>query len=174
MAVKVGEKAPYFKGQAVIGGDFKDIDLDSYRGKWVVLFFWPLDFTFVCPTEIREFNAHYEEFKKLGAEVIGASTDSVYCHKAWIEHGLGDIQFPLLSDNTHEISEAYGILVRDQGVALRGTFIIDPEGIVRSYTVNDLAVGRSVKETLRVLQALQTGELVPCEWEPGKETLGKA
>lgn len=173
MAIRIGNKAPDFKGQAVIGRDFKEIELSSYRGKWVVFFFWPLDFTFVCPTEIRSFNEHYEEFKKLGAEVIGASVDSIYTHKAWIEHGLGDIRFPLLSDITHEISDAYGVLSDNKGVAVRGTFIIDPEGIVRSYTINDLSTGRSVKETLRTLQALQTGDLTPCEWHPGRETLGK-
>ncbi|NIM18772.1 MAG: redoxin domain-containing protein [Candidatus Latescibacteria bacterium] len=151
MSVKVGEKAPEFKGQAVVNGEFKDIKLSDFQGKWVVLFFWPLDFTFVCSTEIRGFNEHYGEFKKLGAEVVGASTDSVYTHKAWIEHGLGDVQFPLLSDTSLEVSDAYDVLVKDKGIALRGTFIIDPEGIVRSYTINDLDTGRSITETLRTL-----------------------
>jgi alkyl hydroperoxide reductase subunit AhpC len=174
MAVKVGKPVPDFKAQALIDGEFKDIELSQFRGKWVVLFFYPLDFTFVCPTEIREFEKHYQEFKELGAEVIAASTDSVYSHLAWTEHGLGKVSFPWIGDTNLEVSRLFGVLVEEQGVALRGTFIIDPEGVLKSVTINDLAVGRSVKETLRVLQALQTGDLVPCDWEPGKETLGKA
>ncbi len=109
-------------------GEFKEVKLSDYKGKWVVLFFYPLDFTFVCPTEIKAFNEKYEEFKKMGAEVITASTDSVYSHKAWQEAGLGKLKFPHLADTAHHISRAYGVLIEDKGIALRGTFVIDPEG----------------------------------------------
>lgn len=172
MSAKVGQKAPDFQGQAVMpNGEFKTIKLSDYKGKWVVLFFYPLDFTFVCPTEIQGFNASYEDFAKEGAEVITCSTDSVYSHKAWQEHGLGKLKFPHLEDTNHQISRAYGVLIEDKGIALRGTFLIDPEGIVRSATINDTAVGRSVEETLRLLRAFKTGKLVPCDWKPGQKTL---
>ena len=172
MELKVGKPAPDFKAQALMpDGSFKDVKLADYKGKWVVLFFYPLDFTFVCPTEIQGFDAHYEAFRKLGAEVLTASTDSVYSHKAWTEHGLGKIKFPMIGDTGHEVSRAFGVLVDDKGIALRGTFIIDPNGIVRSAVVHDLSVGRSVDETLRTLQAFQTGELTQCGWKPGEKTL---
>ena len=174
MGAQVGKPVSDFTAQALANGGFKEVKLSDYRGKWVVLFFYPLDFTFVCPTEIQGFNKHYEAFKKLGAEILGASTDSVYSHKAWTEHGLGTVKFPLLGDTAQEVSRNFGVLVEDKGIALRGTFLIDPEGILRSSVINDLPVGRSVQETLRTLQALQTGELVQCEWQPGEKTLGKA
>lgn len=171
---RIGRPAPDVKAQALMSdGSFKDVKLSDYRGKWVVLFFYPLDFTFVCPTEIRGFNNHYEEFKRLGAEVLTASTDSVFSHKAWVEHELGKVKFPMIGDTSHELSRAFGVLVDEKGIALRGTFLIDPQGVARSAVVNDLAVGRSVDETLRTLQAFQTGELTPCEWAPGQKTLGK-
>lgn len=170
--LQVGRKAPDFSAEALIGKEFKTINLGDYKGKWIVLFFYPLDFTFICPTEIREFSKRHEEFVKLNGQVLGASTDSVYSHLAWTKE-LGELNYPLLSDNTHEISRNYGILLEDKGVALRGTFIIDPEGILRYQLVHDLSVGRSVSETLRVLQALQTGELCGIEWKPGEQTLGK-
>jgi peroxiredoxin (alkyl hydroperoxide reductase subunit C) len=169
----IGRPAPAFAGQAVMpDGSITTMALADFRGKWLVLCFYPLDFTFVCPTELRGFNQRHKGFAELNAEVIGVSVDSVYAHLAWIEHGLGDIQFPLLSDITKHISRDYGVLVEDSGVALRATLLIDPEGIIRSLTVNDLAVGRGVEETLRLLRALQTGELTPCDWEPGQATLG--
>ena len=174
MSIRVGDTVPSIKVQALVaGGKFETVDLasSSYRGKWLVLFFYPLDFTFVCPTEIKGFNSRYEEFRKLGAEVLTASTDSVFSHKAWTEHGLGQVKFPMLGDTNHNLSEAFGVLVSDKGVALRGTFIIDPEGKVRSAVINDLSVGRSVDETLRTLQAFQTGELCGCEWKPGQQTI---
>lgn len=172
MAVKVGQKAPEFQGQAVMpDGSFKTIKLSDYKGKWVVLFFYPLDFTFVCPTELRAFNEKYGEFTQENAEVITCSTDSVYSHKAWQEHGLGKLKFPHLEDTSLQISRAYGVLIEEKGIALRGTFVIDPEGVVKSVTVNDTAVGRSVDETLRTLQAFKTGKLVPCDWKPGQKTL---
>ncbi|MGH8064581.1 MAG: peroxiredoxin [Candidatus Entotheonellia bacterium] len=172
--LQIGWPAPAFKGQvAMTDGAIKEIALADYRGQWVVLCFYPLDFTFVCPTELRGFNHCYKEFIDLKAEVIGISVDSVYTHLAWIAHGLGGLQFPLLSDLTKQISRDYGVLLEDSGVALRATVLIDPEGIVRSFTVNDLAVGRGVDETLRLLRAFQTGELTPCNWEPGQATLGR-
>lgn len=171
--VKVGEPAPDFKMEGVMGREFVEASLSQYRGKWVVFFFWPLDFTFVCPTEIKEFSKRYAEIKALNGEVLGASVDSKYSHLAWVDD-IGEQAYPLLSDITKEVSRAYGVLDEAQGIALRGTFIIDPEGIVRWMVVSDLNVGRSVEETIRVLKALQTGELCPVEWEPGEETLGQA
>ena len=170
----VGQHAPQFKAQAYTDGQIKDVSLSDYKGKWVVLFFYPLDFTFVCPTEILEFSKHAEEFKKKNAQLIGASIDSVYSHKGWCEQGgLGKLNFPLISDLTKKISKDYGVLLEDKGISLRGTFVIDPEGKVRAATVHDLQVGRSVDETLRVLTAFQTGELCPVGWTPGQKTLGK-
>lgn len=171
--VKMGEPAPDFKMEGVMGREFVEASLSQYRGKWVVFFFWPLDFTFVCPTEIKEFSKRYAEIKALNGEVLGASVDSKYSHLAWVDD-IGEQAYPLLSDITKEVSRAYGVLDEAQGIALRGTFIIDPEGIVRWMVVSDLNVGRSVEETIRVLKALQTGELCPVEWEPGEETLGQA
>ena len=168
MSIKVTEKVSDFKAEAYYpDGDMKPLDFSTYRGKWAVVFFWPLDFTFVCPTEINGFNQRFEEFRKLGAEVIGVSTDSVFSHKAWVENGLGKVRFPLIGDTNHAVSNLFGVLLENKGIALRGTFIIDPQGIVKSSVVNDLPVGRSVEETLRTLQAFQTGELTGCEWKPG-------
>jgi alkyl hydroperoxide reductase subunit AhpC len=170
----VGNQAPDFEleGIARSGDEFKTFRLSGFRGKWVVLFFYPLDFTFICPTEITGFSKQYAEFETLNAAVLGVSTDSVHSHKAWLKE-LGDLNYPLLSDMTHDVSHAYGVLLEDRGIALRGTFVIDPDGICRYALYHDNGVGRSVKETLRVLAALQTGDLCPVEWEPGKATLGK-
>ena len=173
MSVQVGQKAPDFQGQALLpNGEFKEVKLSDYKGKWVVLFFYPLDFTFVCPTEIQGFNEKYEEFKKMGAEVITCSTDSVYSHKAWQESpSLGKLKFAHLADTAHHISRAYGVLIEDKGIALRGTFVIDPEGNLKHATINDTAVGRNVDETIRTLAAFETGKLTGCNWTPGKKTL---
>ena len=171
MSIRVGSKAPDFKIEGIYGGKFDEFNLSDYKGKWVVLFFYPLDFTFVCPTEIREFSSRVNEFEKLNAQVLGVSVDSKYSHKAWIEGDLGDISYPLLSDLTKKVSDGYGVLLEDLGRALRGTFIIDPEGVVRWMVVSDLDTGRSVSETLRSLAALQTGELCGVEWQPGEKTL---
>ncbi len=171
---QVGKPAPEFDVEAVVkGGDFKNIKLQDQKGKWVVLFFYPLDFTFICPTEITEFSSKHEAFEKLDSVVFGCSTDSVHSHKAWLKE-LGELNYPLLSDNNHSMSIDYGVLIENQGIALRGTFIIDPEGILRYALYHDLGVGRSTDEVLRVLGALQTGELCPASWAPGKNTLGKA
>ncbi|OYD07492.1 peroxiredoxin [Paludifilum halophilum] len=152
------------------------VKLSDYEGQWLILFFYPLDFTFVCPTEITALSDRYEEFEDLDCEIIGVSTDSVHSHRAWIktprdENGLGDVKYPLASDITHKVSRDYGVLIEEEGVALRGLFIIDPEGILRYQVVSDNNIGRSVDETLRVLQALQTGGLCPSDWKPGQKTL---
>lgn len=170
--LQVGQRVPDFTAQALLAdGSFKEVKLADYKGKWLVLFFYPLDFTFVCPTEIQSFNQHYAEFKKLNADIVAASTDSVYSHKAWVESGLGKVQFPILGDTNHRVARNFNVLLEDKGIALRGTFIMDPNGILKSAVVNDLPVGRSVEETLRTLQALQTGKLTGCGWQPGQKTL---
>jgi alkyl hydroperoxide reductase subunit AhpC len=171
---KVGKPAPSFAMDAVLNREFKNVRLVDYRGKWVVLFFYPLDFTYVCPTEITGFDKAFDAFKKLNAIVLGASVDSKYSHLAWIERGdLGTLRFPLLSDITKEVSRSYGCLDEEQGVALRALFIIDPNGNLQYQVVHNLSVGRNIDEVLRVLEALQTGELCPLGWKPGQKTLGK-
>jgi len=171
--IQIGKPAPDFTAQAVVDGKIKDVSLKDYKGKWVVLFFYPLDFTFVCPTEIQGFNTKHDEFVKANCQVLGASVDSVYSHMDWMKD-LGQLKFPLISDMTKRISRDYGILLEEKGISFRGAFIIDPEGILRSYTVNDLSVGRNVEEVIRIVQAFQTGELCPVGWKPGEKTLGKA
>jgi alkyl hydroperoxide reductase subunit AhpC len=179
MPAQVQKEAPDFTATAVINEEFKTIKLSDYRGKYVVLFFYPLDFTFVCPTEIIAFNDRLGEFHARGAEVLGCSIDSQFSHLAWIrtpreEGGLGGLKYPLISDLTKKISSDYGVLL-DSGVALRGTFIIDKQGIIRAITIHDLPLGRSVDETLRVLDALQFyeqhGEVCPAEWKKGQPTI---
>ncbi|MBK8394286.1 MAG: peroxiredoxin [Leptospiraceae bacterium] len=176
---QVTSPAPDFTAEAVIGSEFKDIKLSQYKGKWVVLFFYPLDFTFVCPTEIVEYDAKLDEFQKIGAEVIGVSIDSTFSHLAWKktprkEGGIGDIKYPLVSDITKQISRDFGVLL-DSGVALRGTFIIDPQGIIRQATVNDLPVGRNIDEAIRLVKAFQFnekhGEVCPANWNEGGKTM---
>lgn len=174
-SAKVQQPAPHFSGVAVVDGDFKEIKLNDYQGKYLVLFFYPLDFTFVCPTEILAFSSKIKDFKSLNSEVVGVSVDSHFSHLAWLnterKHGgLGGLQFPLLSDITKEISKDYGVLLEKDGIALRGLFIIDPNGIVRQITINDLPVGRNVEEVLRLLKAFQYhekhGEVCPANWDP--------
>lgn len=174
---KVQHPAPAFKGTAVVNKDFKEIQLDDYKGKYLVLFFYPLDFTFVCPTEIIAFSDRIKEFKALDAEVVGVSVDSHFSHLAWINTdrkngGLGKLEYPLLADLTKQISRDYGVLLEDAGISLRGLFIIDPNGVVRQITINDLPVGRSVDETLRLIKAFQFfekhGEVCPANWDPEK------
>jgi alkyl hydroperoxide reductase subunit AhpC len=175
---KVGEFAPGFSLDALVGTEkgkeFRRVTLGEYRGKWVVLFFYPMDFTFVCPTEIKGFNAALDEFKKLDAVVLGVSTDSKYSHLAWVQRGeLGALHFPLLSDLKKETAISYGCLDEKEGVALRALYIIDPQGVLQYQVVHNLDVGRSVDETLRVLEALQTGSLCPVGWHPGDKTIPK-
>lgn len=172
-SVKIGEKVSEFHAEAYQAGKFTHWKSSDAKGKWIVLFFYPLDFTFVCPTEIRGFAKKEAEFHKLNAVVVSASTDSVHSHKAWFERDLPEVKFPILADTTHAVSRLFGVLKEDQGIAYRGTFIIDPEGVLRYAVISDLSVGRSVDETVRVLIALQSGELCPVEWKPGEKTLGK-
>ncbi|MDR3108149.1 MAG: peroxiredoxin [Planctomycetaceae bacterium] len=178
MSVLVTKAAPIFKTQAVMPkGTFQEVSLTDYRGKYVILFFYPLDFTFVCPTEIIAFSDVIPEFEKLGVQILGCSIDSQYSHLAWINTprnlgGLGGIKYPLLSDLDKSIAESYGVL-QPQGVALRGLFLIDKEGIVRHEVVNDLPLGRNVDEALRMVKALQfyekNGEVCPANWNEGKK-----
>ncbi|KAF8786003.1 peroxiredoxin 1-like [Argiope bruennichi] len=175
----VSKPAPDFKATAVVNGSFKDISLQDFKGKYLVLFFYPLDFTFVCPTEIIAFSEKAKEFRSLNTEVVAVSVDSHFSHLAWIntprkKGGLGSMDIPLLSDLSKKISKDYGVLL-DAGIALRGLFIIDPKQIVRQSTVNDLPIGRSVDETLRLVKALQFhekyGEVCPANWKPDSPTI---
>ncbi len=175
---KVGQPAPDFDMASTknIEKLNENVKLSDYKGKWLVLLFYPLDFTFVCPTELTTFSDRYDDFEGIGADVIGVSTDSVFSHRAWLntprdKGGVEGLRYPLASDQTKEVSRAYGVLIEEQGVALRGLFVIDPEGILRYAVVHDLNVGRSAEETLRVIQALQTGGLCQAEWKPGQETI---
>uniref|UniRef100_A0A2P2LDE9 thioredoxin-dependent peroxiredoxin n=1 Tax=Rhizophora mucronata TaxID=61149 RepID=A0A2P2LDE9_RHIMU len=178
----VGNKAPDFEAEAVFDQEFIKVKLSEYIGKkYVILFFYPLDFTFVCPTEITAFSDRYAEFEKLNTEILGVSVDSAFSHLAWIQTdrksgGLGDLKYPLISDVTKSISKSYGVLIPDQGIALRGLFIIDKEGVIQHSTINNLAIGRSVDETLRTLQALQyvqenPDEVCPAGWKPGEKSM---
>ncbi|TFK01350.1 N-myc proto-oncogene protein [Platysternon megacephalum] len=176
----VGKPAPGFHATAVVDGAFKEIKLSDYKGKYVVLFFYPLDFTFVCPTEIIAFSERAEDFRKLRCEILGASVDSHFTHLAWVntprkEGGLGTINIPLLSDLTRSMATDYGVLKEDEGITYRGLFIIDGKGVLRQITVNDLPVGRSVEEVLRLVQAFQYtdthGEVCPAGWHPGSDTI---
>jgi alkyl hydroperoxide reductase subunit AhpC len=180
MTPQVQQKAPDFTAKAVVGHDFQDISLADYRGKFVVLFFYPLDFTFVCPTEIVAFSERIKEFEKRNAQVIGVSVDSPYTHLAWKktprkDGGLGDILYPLVSDLNRCVSSSYGVLLEQEGIALRGLFVIDREGVIRHVTVNDLPLGRNIDEVLRLLDALQSyerhGEVCPANWRPGAATI---
>jgi peroxiredoxin (alkyl hydroperoxide reductase subunit C) len=177
----VGLAAPDFTATAVVDQEFKEISLAQYRGKYVVLFFYPLDFTFVCPTEITAFSDRYAEFSSRNTEVLGVSVDSQFSHLAWVQTdrkngGLGDIAYPLVADLNKTIARDYQVLDEDAGIALRGLFIIDPDGVVMHSTINNLPVGRSVDETLRVLQAFQyvqshPDEVCPANWTPGEKTM---
>lgn len=175
MPAFVTKEAPDFSATAVINEDFKTVKLSDYRGKYVVLFFYPLDFTFVCPTEIIAFSDKIEEFRKRGAEVLGCSVDSQYSHLAWIQKprsdgGLGGLKYPLIADITKKISADYGVLT-EAGIALRGTFLIDRNGVLRHALINDLPLGRNIDEAIRMIDALhffeQHGEVCPANWKPG-------
>lgn len=181
MTIRVGQPAPDFAATAVFDQEFQEVKLSQYRGKYVVLFFYPLDFTFVCPTEITAFSDRYEEFSSKDTEVLGVSVDSEYSHLAWLQTdreagGLGDIAYPLVSDLNKTIAKAYNVLDEEAGVAVRGLFIIDPDGVIMHATVNNLPVGRNVDETLRVLQAFQyirshPDKVCPADWTPGGPTM---
>ena len=175
---KVGEPAPYFEMLSTKNMETLDevVTLEDYKGKWLILFFYPYDFTFVCPTEILALSDQDEEFQQLHTEILGVSTDSVFSHRAWLltpqeKNGIQGTKFPLASDNTHVVADAYGVLVEEEGAALRGLFIIDPEGILQYSVVYNMNVGRSVDETLRVLEGLQAGGLCGANWTPGEDLL---
>ncbi|MBI2394665.1 MAG: peroxiredoxin [Deltaproteobacteria bacterium] len=178
--ITIGDQFPRYSLEAVVsrepGKEFARETEGSHPGKWRVVFFWPMDFTFVCPTEIAEFGRKNSELQDRDAQVLGVSTDTHYVHLAWRNShpDLKDLPFPMLADTRRELSQACGILHKQDGVALRATFIVDPEGVVRWVNVNDLDVGRNVDEVLRVLDALQTGELCPCNWKKGDDTLRAA
>lgn len=176
----MGQMAPDFEAPAVIDGEIRNISLSDYRGKYVVLFWYPKDFTFVCPTEIIAFSDRFKEFDAIDCQVIAASTDTEECHLAWIKTprnrgGLGYTQIPIVADTTKAIAARYGVLLEKAGIALRGLFIINPEGVIQQITINDLPIGRSVDETLRLVQAIQFhakyGEVCPANWKPGDKTI---
>ncbi len=180
-SIRVNQNAPDFTATAVLDKEFKTIKLSDYRGQYVILFFYSLDFTFVCPTEIIAFSDRYEEFKKLNTAILAVSVDSEFSHLAWLETdrqsgGLGNIKYPLISDLKKEISTAYNVLDPETGIALRGLFIIDKDGIIQHATINNLAFGRNVDETLRTLQAIQYVQshpdaVCPAGWQPGDKTM---
>jgi len=173
----VGHQFPKFSMKATVSSDintaFTDISNDSYKDKWLVVFFWPKDFTFVCPTEIAEFGKLTKEFADRDAQVLGASVDSEFVHLAWRQHKeeLNALPFPMLADVKRELSDALGIIDPAEGVSQRATYVVDPQGIIRFVMVTDLSVGRNVKEVLRVLDALQTDELCPCNWNKGDDVI---
>jgi peroxiredoxin (alkyl hydroperoxide reductase subunit C) len=169
--MKVGEKAPGFNMEAYWNGEMKRIKSSDFAGKWIVLFFYPRDFTFVCPTELRALANREGDFQKENAQIVGASTDSAYSHKAWFEKDLPNVKYPVLADTGHTLAKDYGVLIEEDGTALRGTFIISPDGVLQYSVVSNLNVGRSVDETLRVLCALKSGGLCPVEWKKGEKTL---
>lgn len=179
--LRVGQAAPDFTATAVHDQEFQTVHLSNYRGKYVVLFFYPLDFTFVCPTEITSFSDRYEDFKSKNTEVLAVSVDSEFSHLAWTQSdrktgGVGDLNYPLVSDIKKEISAAYNVLDPEAGIALRGLFIIDKDGVIQHATINNLAFGRNVDETLRTLQAIQyvqahPDEVCPAGWQPGDKTM---
>lgn len=180
-SVLIGKKAPFFRGQAAHKGKIvSDFSLDLFQNQYVLLFFYPLDFTFVCPTEILEFERYLDQFKELEAQVIGCSVDSVFSHLAWMntpvsQGGIAGITYPLLSDLNKEISRDYHVLKEDEGIAFRGLFLIDKKGIIRHQLVNDLPLGRSIDEALRMLKALifhtKHGEVCPANWNSGKKSM---
>ena len=178
VTAKVGQPAPDFDMLSTKNMETltENVKLSDYAGKWLILLFYPLDFTFICPTELTAFSDRIDELNGIGAEVIGISTDSVHSHRAWIntpreENGVAGMQYPLASDTGGKLARAFNILVEEENIALRGLYIINPEGILQYAVVHDLNIGRSVDETLRVLQGLQTGGLCSADWTPGQENL---
>lgn len=174
----INGKAPEFEAKAFQNDEIKIVKLDKYKGKWVVLFFYPADFTFICPTELGELADYYEELKKMNVEVLSISTDTVFTHKAWWDHSatIKKIKFPMVADTNGQICRAYGTYIAEEGLSLRGTFIIDPDGILKAFELHDNSIGRSTKELIRKIKAAQFvrehgGEVCPASWEPGKSTL---
>ncbi len=176
--IEINQMAPTFIAEAFYDNEIKKISLKDYRGKWVVLFFYPADFTFVCPTELNELADNYKKFKELGAEILSVSTDTVFVHKAWHDSSekIKKIKFPMVADPSHKISWDYGVLISEEGVALRGTFLIDPDGILKLYEVHDNSIGRNIQELIRKIEAAKFtrengGEVCPSSWKPGEKTL---
>lgn len=176
--VKINQQAPEFIAEALINNNIKRISLSDYRGKWIILFFYPADFTFVCPTELGELADKYEEFKSLGAEIISISTDTVFVHKAWHDTSplIKKINFPMLADPTHEICKDYETYIEEEGISLRATFLVDPKGIIKAFEFHNNDIGRSSEELIRKLHAAKftsenKGNVCPMNWKPGKETL---
>lgn len=176
--VKIGEVVENFEVKAYQNDEIKTIKLSDYKGKWVAMVFYPADFTFICPTELEELANTYEEFKKQGAEVLSVSTDTVFVHKAWHDtsKAIGKITFPMLADPSGKLCRQFGTLIENDGLSLRGSFIIDPDGVLKCLEIHDNSIGRSAKELLRKVQAAKFvrengGEVCPANWEPGKSTL---
>lgn len=176
--IKINQTIPDLELEAFHNEKIEKVKLSEYRGKWLILIFYPADFTFICPTELGEIADHYEEFKKLDAEVMSVSTDTAFVHKAWHDNSptIKKIKFPMLADPTGKLCREFGTYIEDEGLSLRGTFIINPDGILKAFEIHDNSIGRSAKELLRKLQAAKfvrehAGEVCPASWEPGKETL---
>ena len=175
---QINSPAPAFSAEAYHNNDTKKVNLSDYKGKWVVLVFYPADFTFICPTELGDLADHYQEFVNLGAEVLSVSTDTVFVHKAWHDNSqtIGKITFPMLADPTGNMCKSYGTYIASEGLSLRGTFVIDPDGVLKAFEIHDNSIGRSSAELLRKLKAAQFvrsngGEVCPANWQPGKSTL---
>ena len=178
LIAQIGHPIPDAEVEAFHNEEVKKIKLSDYKGKWLVLFFYPADFTFVCPTELEEMAEHYEQIQKLGGEVLSVSTDTVFTHKAWHDtsEAIKKVKFPMLSDSRHELCQMFGTYISEEGLSLRGTFVADPDGILRIVEINDNSVGRSAKELVRKLQAAKFvrehgGNVCPASWEPGEDTL---
>lgn len=176
--VTIGSMIPDFELDAFANDEFKKIKLSDYRGKWLVMLFYPADFTFVCPTELVEAAHHYDEMKKLGAEVVSVSTDTTFVHKAWHDNSpaIKQVQYPMLADPTGNVCKAFGTYIDVEGLSLRGTFIVDPEGVLKAMDIHDNSIGRSIDEIIRKLQASifvreHKGEVCPASWKPGAKTL---
>ena len=176
--VQIGQEIPDFDLEAFHNEEIKRIKLSNYRGKWVVLIFYPADFTFICPTELEEAANYYEDFKKLGAEIMSVSTDTVFVHKAWHDQSpaIKKVKFPMLADPTGRLCRQFGTYLEEEGISLRGSFIIDPDGILSAFEVHANNIGRSAKELLRKLQAAvfvreHKDQVCPASWKPGEETL---
>lgn len=176
--IRINGKAPEFTEDAYVGDEIKKVNLSDYKGKWVVLFFYPADFTFVCPTELGELADHYNKIKELGAEVISVSTDTAFVHKAWHDKSetIKKIKFPMLADPARRVVSKYGTLIENEGLSLRATFVIDPKGNVKAFEFHDNDIGRSIDELIRKLQAAKfvsehKGQICPMNWKPGEKTL---
>ncbi len=176
--IKINEKVPNLEFEAYVDGDIKEMEIDDFKGKWLVMFFYPADFTFVCPTELEELADNYEKIKKLNGEVISVSTDTAFVHKAWQDNSetINKIDFPMAADPTGKISKTFGTYIKDEGVSLRGTFLIDPEGNLKIMEIHNNDIGRSIKELIRKIQAAKyvkenDGKVCPASWEPGEKDL---